>query len=339
MAVLVIGGAGYIGGHTTLELVDAGEEVVVVDDLSTGFEWAIPPNVRLIIGDYGDEELIGNLIKKHGIDEIIHFAAKIIVPESVIDPLGYYLNNTAKTRSLLSSAVNGGVSKIIFSSTAAVYGDPVTNPVIETDQAIPVSPYGRSKLMVEWMLDDIRVSNNVSYVILRYFNVAGADPIGRYGQSSKKATHLIKMAVRTALGIDAKLKIYGTDYPTPDGTCIRDYIQVNDLARAHISALEYLRDGGDSQICNCGYEKGVSVLSIIESVKRNSGINFMVEETVRRAGDPAAIIASNRKLKRLMGWTPKYDDLDVIVQQAINWEKKLINMTNKHQEHVKSLIL
>ena len=324
MAVLVVGGAGYIGGHTTLELLDAGEKVVVIDDLSTGFDWAVPDNVPLIIGDFGDENLITSVINEYAIEEIIHFAAKIIVPDSVADPLGYYFNNTTKSRSMLSAATQCGINRIIFSSTAAVYGQPSSNPVTEKDQTLPVSPYGRSKLMVEWMLEDVRISHGVNYVILRYFNVAGADPMGRFGQSSKKATHLIKLAVRAALGIDKRLHVFGSDYPTPDGTCVRDYIQVNDLARAHVDSLRYLRSGGDSQTCNCGYENGVSVFSIIDSVKRISEVDFEVVISPRRVGDPAAIVASNAKLKSIMGWEPRYNDLDEIVQQALNWEKYLV---------------
>lgn len=336
MAVLVVGGAGYIGGHTTLELVDAGEKVVVLDDLSTGFDWAIPETVPLVIGDFGDEDSIRNVINHYEIDEIIHFAAKIVVPDSVADPLGYYLNNTSKARSLLSAAIHCGVERFIFSSTAAVYGQPSSNPVTENDQTAPISPYGRSKLMVEWMLEDARASHGLRYVILRYFNVAGADPMGRYGQSSKKATHIIKLAVRAALGIDEKLQVFGIDYPTPDGTCVRDYVQVTDLAQAHLDSLRYLRSGGDSQICNCGYESGISVFNIIESVKRVSGVDFQVVIGARRAGDPAEIIASNSKLKSVVGWQPKYNDLDSIVAQAMNWERRLLEARLNDQKSLKS---
>lgn len=325
MSVLVTGGAGYIGSHMTLELRDAGERVVVLDNLSTGFRWAVPEDVPLIVGDFGDDELVRDILARYDIDAIIHFAAKIVVPESVADPLGYYLNNTAKARALLASAVAEGVKHFIFSSTAAVYGDPDHNPVTEDESLKPVSPYGRSKLMVEWMLEDTARAHDLAYVVLRYFNVAGADPQGRSGQSTPNATHLIKVAVQAALGLRDRLQVYGTDYPTPDGTCVRDYIQVTDLARAHLDALRHLRAGGASLTCNCGYARGFSVLEAIETVKRVSGVDFPVEIAGRRPGDPAAIVAGNERIKSVLGWTPLYDDLEQIVHQALDWERRLHN--------------
>jgi UDP-glucose 4-epimerase len=295
----------------------------VLDDLSTGFRSAVPADVPLIVGDFGDEALVRDLLTRHEIDSIIHFAAKIVVPESVADPLGYYSNNTAKARSLLAQAVAAGVTRFIFSSTAAVYGDPQSNPVTEDVALSPVSPYGRSKLMVEWMLEDVGRAHGLGYVVLRYFNVAGADPLGRSGQSTPDATHLIKVAAQAALGLRPKLQVFGTDYPTPDGTCVRDYIQVNDLARAHLDALGHLRGGGRSLVCNCGYGHGFSVLEVIETVKRVSGVDFPVELAGRRPGDPAAIVAANDRIRAAFGWTPRHDDLETIVRQALDWERRL----------------
>jgi UDP-glucose 4-epimerase len=323
MTVLVTGGAGYIGSHMVLELLDAGEKAVVLDDLSTGFRWAVPEGVPLVVGDIGDEDLVTETIARHDVTDIIHFAAKIVVPESVADPLGYYLNNTAKARTLLATAVGCDVPRFIFSSTAAVYGDPIQNPVTEDEPPKPVSPYGRSKLMVEWMLEDVGRAHDLSYVVLRYFNVAGADPLGRSGQSTPNATHLIKVAARTALGLRAKMQVFGTDYATPDGSCVRDYIQVTDLARAHMDALRHLREGGASMVCNCGYARGLSVLEVIETVKRVSGVDFPVEFAPRRPGDPAAIVAANARIKSALGWTPQHDDLEELVRQALAWEKGL----------------
>ncbi len=323
MSVLVTGGAGYIGSHMVLELLDAGETVVVLDNLSTGFWWAVPANVTLVKCDMGDEAVVSKTIKDHNISSIIHFAAKIVVPESVADPLGYYLNNTAKTRQVLECAVKGGVKNFIFSSTAAVYGEVGTEPVLEEDTQNPVSPYGRSKLMSEWMLQDTAKAHDLNYVILRYFNVAGADPKGRVGQSTPNATHLIKVACQVALGDRASLDVYGTDYDTPDGTCLRDYIHVSDLARAHMDALRYLRAGGTSDVFNCGYGRGYSVKQIVHVVKKVSGVDFAVNEVPRRAGDPAAIIARADKIRTTLGWIPKYDDVEVIVERALAWEKHL----------------
>jgi UDP-glucose 4-epimerase len=323
MTVLVTGGAGYIGGHMALALLDAGDDVVVLDDLSTGFRWAAPATAKLVVGDFGDQALLDSIIDEYGVDAIAHFAAKIVVPESVADPLAYYLNNTAKARNLLECAVRKKVRHFIFSSTAAVYGEPPVNPVFENAPLAPINPYGRSKLMVEWMLQDAAKAHDLHYAVLRYFNVAGADPKGRAGQSSAQATHLIKVAVQAALGHRPGMDVFGTDYPTPDGSCVRDYIQVSDLAAAHMDALRYLRAGAENIICNCGYARGYSVLEVIDVVKKVSGVDFPVRISGRRAGDPAAIVAGNDKIRSALGWTPKYDDLEQIVRQALDWEKRL----------------
>jgi UDP-glucose 4-epimerase len=325
MSVLVTGGAGYIGGHMALGLLDAGETVVVLDNLSTGFAWGVPEGAQLVVGDTGDAGLVARLIKEHAIDEIAHFAAKIIVPESVSDPLGYYLNNVSNARSLIEAAVKGGVKTFIFSSTAAVYGETGAEPVSEQTPLAPISPYGRSKLMVEWMLEDASKAHDFRYVALRYFNVAGADPKGRLGQSTPNATHLIKRAVQTALGLYPNIEIFGQDYPTRDGTCVRDYIQVTDLIDAHLNALAYLRAGGLSVVCNCGYGHGETVKEVVEVVKRVSGIDFPVVVSPRRAGDPAAIVAEADRAKSVLGWKPTRDNLDEIVRQALDWERRLHN--------------
>jgi UDP-glucose 4-epimerase len=309
-----------------LELLEAGEHVVVLDDLSTGFHWAVPDGVPLVVGDIGDEDLVTETIARHNIDEIIHFAAKTVVPESVADPLLYYLHNTAKSRELLAAAADRGVKRFIFSSTAAVYGEPTQNPVTEEESLKPMSPYGRSKLMVEWMLEDVARAHGLSYAVLRYFNVAGADPQGRSGQSTLNSTHLIKVAVQTALGRAPKMLVFGTDYPTPDGTCLRDYIQVTDLACAHMDALRHLRGGGADIVCNCGYQRGFTVIDVINTVKQISGVDFPVEFAPRRPGDPAAIIAANARIKSALEWTPKFDDLQEIVRQALEWEQRLHNL-------------
>jgi UDP-glucose 4-epimerase len=323
MAVLVTGGAGYIGSHMVLALLDAGEEVVVLDNLSTGFAWALPPEAKLVVGDMGDQDLVGRLIGEHNIEAIAHFAAKIVVPESVADPLGYYLNNTVKSRALIEAAVRGGVEHFIFSSTAAVYGDVDVKPVGEDAPLNPVSPYGRSKLMTEWMLADAAKAHGLRYMVLRYFNVAGADPQGRSGQSTANATHLIKVAAQTALGERPVIEVFGTDYPTPDGSCLRDYIQVSDLAAAHLDALTYLRGGGESLILNCGYGRGYSVLEVIDVVKRVSGRDFPVRLSPRRPGDPAAIVAQAERIRERLAWRPRYDDLTQIVAHALAWEQAL----------------
>jgi len=325
MSVLVTGGAGYIGGHMALALLDAGETVIVLDNLSTGFVWAVPEGAKLVVGDTGDADLVAGLIQEHAIDAIAHFAAKIVVPESVRDPLGYYLNNVSNARSLIETAIRGGVKTFIFSSTAAVYGETSAEPVSEEAVLAPISPYGRSKLMVEWMLEDASRAYDFRYVALRYFNVAGADPKGRLGQSTPNATHLIKRAVQTALGVHAKMEIFGQDYPTRDGTCVRDYIQVSDLIDAHLGALSYLRAGGASLVCNCGYGRGQTVKEVVDVVKRVSGADFPVLLSGRRAGDPASIVAKADRVKSMLGWKPTRDNLDEIVRQALEWERRLHN--------------
>jgi len=323
MAVLVTGGAGYIGSHMVLALIDASEQVVVIDDLSTGFKRAVHPKAKLIVGDIADGALVSRLISEHKIDAIIHFAARIVVPDSVADPLGYYLSNTMKTRALLAAVVAAGVKHFVFSSTAAVYGMPEENPVSEDAKLAPMSPYGSSKLMSEWMLRDVSAAHAISYVALRYFNVAGADPEGRTGQSTPNATHLIKVACQTALGQRNRMDVYGSDYPTPDGTCVRDYIHVTDLVAAHLDALKHLRAGGDNLVLNCGYGRGYSVLEVIDTVKRLSGKDFPVALSERRPGDPAAIIARADKIRAQLGWQPKLDDLSKIVTHALAWERRL----------------
>lgn len=323
MAILVSGGAGYIGSHMVLELIDRGEEVVVLDDLSTGFWWAVPREATFVRGDMGDQALVERTLTEHGITEIAHFAARIVVPDSVSDPLGYYLNNTVKTRALLESAVRCGVRHLIFSSTAAVYGEPPLSPVPEDIALNPINPYGRSKLMSEWMLGDVASAHPLTYIALRYFNVAGADPRGRSGQSGPNATHLIKVACQAASGQRAGMDIFGTDYPTPDGTCIRDYIHVTDLARAHIAALDHLRAGGGNLTMNCGYGRGYSVREVTDVVKRVSGVDFPVRLSPRRAGDPATLVAKADRIRDTLRWRPEHDDLEEIVRHALAWETAL----------------
>src|ERR1700732_3096772 len=328
MTVLVTGGAGYIGGHRVWALLDAGERVVALDDLSTGFRWAVPKAAKLIAGAVAAAALVDNLLPSHEIDAIAHFAAKIVVPESIGDPLRYYLNNTATARTLLECAVRGKIKHFIFSSTAAVYGEPAVTPVDETVPLAPINPYGRSKLMAEWMLEDAAKAHDLKFAILRYFNVAGADPKGRLGQSTPQATHLIKVAVQAALGLRPGLEVFGTDYPTRDGSCIRDYIQVSDLVAAHLMALDYLRKGGESLICNCGYGKGFSVFEVIDVVKQVSGVDFNVRISGRRAGDAATLVSGPERIKSALGWTPRYDDFPAIVSQALDWERRLHNKSN-----------
>ena len=323
MTVLVTGGAGYIGSHMVHALVDAGERVVVLDNLATGFDWSVPKGASLAVGETGDQPRVAALIAEHRVDAIIHFAASIVVPDSVRDPLGYYRNNTVNSRALIETAVATGVRHLIFSSTAAVYGNPARVPVREDDPTVPTSPYGSSKLMTEIMLRDAGTAHGLRHMILRYFNVAGADPLGRTGQSTKGATHLIKVGVETALGRRQKMEVFGTDYPTPDGTCIRDYIHVSDLVRAHAAALAYLRGGGAPTTLNCGYGRGFSVLEVIETVKRVSGVDFKVEFAGRRAGDPAHIVAACDRVRSTLGWQPHFNDLETIVAHALAWERKL----------------
>ncbi|WP_421758778.1 UDP-glucose 4-epimerase GalE [Devosia sp.] len=324
MSVLVTGGAGYIGSHMVLRLCDAGQSVVVLDNLTTGFDWSVDARATLIEGNAGDMSLVGQIISDHAIEAIVHFAGSIVVPESVSDPLKYYANNTATSRNLIEAAVKGGVKHFIFSSTAAVYGMPGLEPVSEDNVLNPVSPYGRSKLMTEMMLADVAAAYPITYGVLRYFNVAGADPRGRSGQSSPMATHLIKVAAQAALGQRENVSIFGTDFPTPDGTGVRDYIHVTDLAEAHALLLDYLKAGGASTTMNCGYGRGYSVREVIETVRQVAGVDFNVVEGPRRAGDPAAIVAKADKVRQVLGWDPAHADLDEIVTAALAWERYLV---------------
>ncbi len=323
MAVLVTGGAGYIGSHMVWALLDQGEEVVVLDRLSTGFDWAVAGAATLVVGDIADQNLIRETIRKHEVDAIIHFAGSIIVPESVADPLGYYLNNTAKSRDLIEVAIRSGVKNFIFSSTAAVYGSPETFPVSEEAPLRPESPYGTSKLMTEMMLRDCATAHDFRYTALRYFNVSGADPKLRTGQSTKGATHLIKVACETATGKRPYMEVFGTDYATRDGTCVRDYVHVWDLVNAHYLALQRLRGGGGSLIANCGYGQGYSVLEVVEAVRKVAGTDFEVRMSGRRPGDAVAIVASNDRCRHDLGWQPKHQGLEEIVGHALGWEAKL----------------
>jgi UDP-glucose 4-epimerase len=328
MTVLVSGGAGYIGSHMVLALAEAGESVVVIDNLSTGFSTSLPDGVPLFIGDAADENLVEGVIAAHGVESIVHFAGSVVVPESMRDPLAYYRNNTMTTRSLLNTAVKCGVNRFVFSSTAAVYGNPDRMPVTEDAPTRPLSPYGSSKLMTEIMLHDTAAAHDMNYVVLRYFNVAGADPQARIGLSTMGATHLLKIAVEAATGQRAKIDVYGTDYPTPDGSCIRDFIHVSDLAQAHRAALSYLRDGGASTTLNCGYGRGYSVLETIEAVRRVSGRNFAVQYAARRPGDIMTMIADTSRIASTLDWRPQYADLDTIAAHALAWEEKLF-----HERH------
>ena len=322
--VLVTGGAGYIGSHAVLALLDAGWSVVVIDNLTTGFEWAVPEDAVFAQGDIADQALVGRLIEEHRIGAIIHFAGSIVVPESVEDPLKYYENNTVKSRSLIESAVKGGVLHFIFSSTAATYGIPETVPVQESARTQPINPYGWSKLMTERMLADVAFAHPINFCALRYFNVAGADPRGRSGQSTAGATHLIKVAVEAAIGKRSHVSVYGTDYDTPDGTGVRDYIHVSDLADAHVHALERLIAEPDaSHIMNCGYGRGFSVLEVLEAVDRVTNVTIERRMEPRRAGDPGSLVADNGKIIATLPWRPKLDDLDTIVGHALAWERKL----------------
>ena len=321
-SILVTGGAGYIGSHVVLQLTAAGERVVVLDDLSTGFREAVL-GAELIVGNVGDQALVARILREHGIDTVMHFAARTIVPESVADPLRYYGNNTCATRNLLECCRDAGVRQIVFSSTAAVYGIPPNGVAREDTPLAPINPYGSSKLMSEWMLRDLAAAGGPRYVALRYFNVAGCDPEGRIGQSTKKATLLVKVACEAALGKRPQLKIFGTDYPTPDGTGVRDYIHVADLARAHLDALRYLRGGGASTTLNCGYGHGYSVREVLAAVGRAHGAPVPFIEEPRRAGDPPSLIAVSDKIRDTLGWQPRHDDLDFIARTALAWERRL----------------
>jgi UDP-glucose 4-epimerase len=324
MAILVTGGAGYIGSHMVLNLTDAGETVVVLDNLVTGFDWAIDHRATFVEGHAGDIGLVCRLIDEHEIREVIHFAGSIVVPESVSDPLKYYANNTATSRNLIEAAVQGGVKHFIFSSTAAVYGMTGLAPVVETTPLSPMSPYGRSKLMTEWMLADVAAAHDMTFGVLRYFNVAGGDPGMRSGQSTPHASHLIKVACQTALGQRSHMDIFGTDFETPDGTGVRDYIHVTDLIAAHALVLDYLRAGGDSTTINCAYGQGYSVRQVVNAVRHVSGVNFQVNEGPRRAGDPASVTATGQKARQLLGWVPQLNDLMTIVETAFAWERHLM---------------
>jgi UDP-glucose 4-epimerase len=323
VTVLVTGGAGYIGSHVVHDLIDRGERVIVLDNLATGFRDAVPAAAQLVVGDIADGALVAGLIVRHAIDAVMHFAASTVVPESVAQPAAYYRNNTAGSLALFEAAARGGVKHVVFSSTAAVYGNPVQQPVSESCAPAPLSPYGNSKLMTETMLRDIAAAAGLNYVVLRYFNVAGADPLGRTGQSTRMATHLIKAAVQAALGVRDHLDVFGTDYPTPDGTCVRDYIHVSDLVSAHIAALAHLRAAGNSTTLNCGYGHGYSVREVIAAVKRVSGVDFKVTDQPRRPGDPASVVADTTAIRRELAWTPGHDDLDTIVAHALAWERRL----------------
>jgi UDP-glucose 4-epimerase len=320
--ILVTGGAGYIGSHTVLQLRERGDRVIVLDNLSTGFRQSLG-DVQLVDGDVGNSALVAQLLADEGIDTLVHFAAHTIVPESVSDPLKYYGNNTCQTRNLLATCLAGGVRQVVFSSTAAVYGIPASGLAAEDSPLAPINPYGTSKLMSEWMLRDLAAATDLRFVALRYFNVAGSDPQGRIGQSTRKATLLVKVACEASVGKRTHVSVYGSDYDTPDGTGVRDYIHVADLARAHLHAVDYLRQGGGSEVLNCGYGHGYSVRDVLRSVERVSGKPLVVREEPRRAGDPPSLVAQADRIRQVLGWTPALDDLDGIVASSLRWEEKL----------------
>ncbi len=320
--ILVTGGAGYIGSHVVRQLGIRGESIVTLDNLSTGFEAAVTSG-EFVHGDTGDEALLEQLFSDYDIDTVMHFAAHTVVPESVSDPLKYYRNNTASSRTLLDVANRHGVEHFVFSSTAAVYGIPEGGHASEDSPTQPINPYGTSKLMTEWMLRDLAAAGGPRYVALRYFNVAGCEPSGTIGQSTPKATLLVKVACEAAVGKRDVMKIFGTDYPTPDGTGLRDYIHVEDLATAHLDALDYLRKGGDSEVLNCGYGHGYSVREVLAMVEKINGEPLNIVEEARRAGDPPELIAVAQRVRDVLGWTPQYDDLETIVRTALNWERKI----------------
>lgn len=323
MAVLVTGGAGYIGSHMVWELLDAGEDVVVIDNLSTGFEWALAPEAVFYKGDVADKRLIKRILRDHSVDAIIHFAGSVVVPESIAQPLFYYENNTCKSRALIEQAVAGGVRHFIFSSTAAIYAAGDSRPLDEDALVAPQTPYGMSKFMVELMLRDVAIAHPIHYAILRYFNVAGADPKGRTGQSTRGATHLIKVVCEAAHGRRGQVDVYGTDWETRDGTGIRDYIHVSDLVLAHRLALQRLRSGGGNLVANCGYGRGYSVREVIDSAKRVSGRDFPVAFAPRRPGDLASVIANAARARTELAWTPRFDAIDDIIETSLAWEDSL----------------
>ncbi|MBB6191116.1 UDP-glucose 4-epimerase [Sphingobium wenxiniae] len=322
--ILVTGGAGYIGSHAVLALKDAGYGVVVIDNLVTGFDWAVPDGVPLVRGDIADQPLVEAALREHGVRAIMHFAGSVVVPESVENPLKYYHNNSAKTRDLIESAVRVGVPHFIFSSTAATYGIPEESPVKETTPQRPINPYGMSKLMTEYMLRDVSAAHDMNFCALRYFNVAGADPQGRSGQSTAGATHLIKVAVEAALGKRDGVSVFGTDFDTPDGTGVRDYIHVTDLAAAHVLALEALMAKPErNYLLNCGYGRGFSVLEVLDAVDRVTNMKVERRMEGRRAGDPDSLISDNRAIMNEFPWEPRHADLEQIVTHALAWERKL----------------
>lgn len=321
-AILVSGGAGYIGSHVVAQLLAAGERVVVLDDLSTGFRAAVLGGT-LVVGDSGDRAAVEALLRAHAVDTVMHFAARIVVPESVADPLGYYAANTCASRNLIEACVRAGVAHFVFSSTAAVYGVPPDGNASEDSPTVPTNPYGSSKLMTEWILRDVSAVTPLRHVALRYFNVAGADPLGRIGQRTRGATHLLKVACEAAVGRRPAVEIYGTDWPTPDGTGVRDFIHVDDLARAHLDALSYLRQGGTSATLNCGYGRGHSVRELLAAVERASGAPLAVRESPRRPGDVASVVAEATRIRVVLGWVPRHQDLDFIARTALAWERKL----------------
>lgn len=320
--VLITGGAGYIGSHAILAFAAAGHQVIVLDDLSTGRREAVPDSVPLIQGDVGDSALVAEIIRTRRIGAVIHFAGSIIVPESVSDPLKYYRNNTGASRTLIETCIACGLRHIIFSSTAAVYGIPERAPVREDAPTAPINPYGASKLMTEWMLRDAAAAHDLAYVALRYFNVAGADPQGRSGQRSKSATHLIEVATRAALGQRDHVEIFGDDFDTPDGTGVRDYIHVTDLAEAHVLALKHLKHGGETGVFNLGNERGFSVREVLDTVRRVSGSDFEIKMGPRRPGDPACLVADAARARETLGWCPSHSELTQQVTDALNWHKK-----------------